>query len=138
MHVVDAYPLITVALLKASRDFFVERFGMTVLFEANWVAILSSKPDGSIALGLMSADHPSRPPGPETFDGQGMIITVQVDDAAAAYTRLKAGGAPIEHPLQDEPWGQKRFMTRDPSGIRIDVVEHIEPAPGFWDRYCEG
>ena len=138
MKVVDAYPLITVARLKASRDFFVERLGMTVLFEAHWVAILSSKADGSIALGLMSADHPSRPPGPETFDGQGVIITVQVEDASAAYAHLQACGVPIEHPLSEEPWGQRRFMTRDPSGIRIDVVEQIEPAPGFWDRYSEG
>jgi uncharacterized glyoxalase superfamily protein PhnB len=137
MKVLDTYPLVTVTQLKASRDFFVAHLGMTVLFEASWVVILSSKPDGPIALGLMSADHPSRPPGSETFDGQGMIITVQVEDAPAACAHLKAGGAPIDYELHDEPWGQKRFMTRDPSGIRIDVVEQIEPAPGFWDRYCD-
>jgi hypothetical protein len=26
-------------------------------------------------------------------------------------------------------------MTRDPAGMLVDVVEQIEPAPGFWERY---
>jgi hypothetical protein len=39
------------------------------------------------------------------------------------------------HELADEPWGQRRFMTRDPSGILFDVVEQTEPATGFWDKY---
>jgi len=26
-------------------------------------------------------------------------------------------------------------MVRDPSGIALDVVEKIEPQPGFWDEY---
>lgn len=138
MKVRDVYPLFTVSQLSASRDFFVRHFGMSVLFEAIWVAMLSSKDDGSIALGLMTADHPSCPPGPELFDGRGMIVTVQVEDAAAAHAELKAAGAPIEYELHVEPWGQKRFMTRDPSGILIDVVEQIEPAVGFWEQYFEG
>lgn len=35
----------------------------------------------------------------------------------------------------DGSWGQRRFVVEDPSGIQIDVVEQIEPAPGFWDPY---
>ena len=46
---------------------------------------------------------------------------------------MTTAGAPIRYPLTDEPWGQRRFMTVDPSGILLDVVEQIEPAPGFWD-----
>jgi uncharacterized glyoxalase superfamily protein PhnB len=138
MKLLDTYPLITVNELKPSRDFFIKHFGMTVLFEASWVAILSADSGGSIALGLMTADHPSTPPGPETFNGRGMIVTVQVESAADAYATLKSQGAAIDYPLRDEPWGQRRFMTRDPSGIKIDVVEQIEPSAGFWDRYIEG
>ena len=37
--------------------------------------------------------------------------------------------------LADALWGQRRFMTRDPSGISVDVVEQIEPASGFWEKY---
>jgi catechol 2,3-dioxygenase-like lactoylglutathione lyase family enzyme len=132
---VDTYPLVTVTALQESRDFFVKLFGLSVVFEANWVVMLARKAGGPIVLGLMSAEHPSRPPGPETFNGLGMIMTFQVEDAAAEHKRLQAAGAPISYGLAAEPWGQKRFMVRDPSGILVDVVEQIEPAGGFWEKY---
>ena len=135
---VTSYPLITVTRLKESRDFFASCFGMSVVFEASWVVMLAHEDGGPIAVGLMTADHPSQPPGPETFDGKGMILTLQVDDAASFYTRLKGLGAPITHDLKDEPWGQRRFMLRDPSGIGVDVVEQVQPAGGFWDKYMPG
>ena len=135
MAITDTYPLVTVTRLTESRDFFVRHFDMAVLFEASWVVMLSVGGDGAVALGLMTSDHPSQPPGPETFSGQGMIVTVQVDDAAETYERIKEEGVPITHPITDEAWGQRRFMTRDPSGISVDVVEQIEPAAGFWEKY---
>lgn len=97
--------------------------------------MLARKEGGPITLGLMTADHPSRPPGPEEFDGKGMIMTLQVEDAAAEHKRLQAEGAPIVYGLAEEPWGQRRFMVRDPSGIPVDVVEQVEPASGFWEKY---
>jgi uncharacterized glyoxalase superfamily protein PhnB len=83
----------------------------------------------------MSSHHPSSPPGPEIFDGRGMILTLQVDDARALHARIEAAGAPITHALTDAPWGQRRFVVTDPSGIVVDVVQQIEAAPGFWDPY---
>jgi uncharacterized glyoxalase superfamily protein PhnB len=133
----NAYPLITVKDLAASRDFFVKHFAMAVVFEANWVVMLGFG-DDAVALGLMTKDHPSVPPGPEEFDGKGMIVTIQVDDAAAAYEAFVATGGPVHYALKVEPWGQRRFMARDPSGVLVDVVEQIEPAPGFWDKYMGG
>ena len=137
MTAVTAYPLITVKNLKASRDFYLTHFGMSLVFEASWVVMLSSRTDGAISIGLMTADHPSNPPGPETFDGHGMIMTLQVEDVSGVWARLRQSGVPMIHPLTDEPWGQRRFITRDPSGILVDVVEQIEPTPGFWDKFLE-
>jgi catechol 2,3-dioxygenase-like lactoylglutathione lyase family enzyme len=132
--ITDGYPLFTVIRLEQSRDFFMGHFGMRVVFQARWVVMLSHRDDGGISLGLMTADHPSRPPGPETFNGQGAILTLQVDDATALYDTVEAQGAEIWYSLTDEPWGQRRFMLRDPSGILVDVVEQIAPAPGFWEK----
>jgi uncharacterized glyoxalase superfamily protein PhnB len=136
MAIVDTYPLFTVSNLRGSRDYFMHRLGMQVVFQATWVVMLSAPNATSISVGLMSSDHPSSPPGPELFDGRGMILTLQVDDAAALHARLTAEGVIVAHPLVDAPWGQRRFMLTDPSGISIDVVQQIEPAPGFWDPYC--
>lgn len=138
MQVRDLYPLITTRALFEARDFYVTHFGFAVSFEATWFVYLAGKPHGDsrgATLAFMHPEHPSNPPGPESFDGHGMIVTIEVADAAAAFARLSSGGAPIIHPLTDEPWGQRRFMTRDPAGVLVDVVQQIEPAAGFWDRY---
>lgn len=140
MKVRDLYPLITTPALPQVRDFYVKHFGFKVLFEASWFVYLSGEADGETrgaTLAFMHPDHPTNPPGPESFDGKGMILTVEVADAEAAFKRVSQEGAPIVHPLTDEDWGQRRFMTRDPAGVLVDVVQQTEPKAGFWDKYMQ-
>lgn len=138
IRVRDLYPLITTSALFQARDFYKRHFSFRVVFEASWFVYLAGPADeGSrgATLAFMSPDHPSRPPGPESFDGRGMIITVEVADAGILFEKLTKEGAPIVHPLTDEEWGQRRFMTRDPAGVLVDVVQQIEPKQGYWERY---
>jgi len=138
MKVRDLYPLITTPYLTEARDFYVSNFGFVVAFEASWFVYLTCPAEeGSrgATLAFMHPDHPSNPPGPESFDGRGMILTVEVSDTAAVFERFSSAGAPIVHPLTDEDWGQRRFMTRDPAGVLVDIVQHTEPEAGYWDQY---
>jgi catechol 2,3-dioxygenase-like lactoylglutathione lyase family enzyme len=137
MKIVDCYPLITTPELARSRDFYVTHFAMNVVFEASWVVMLGRGNGQQICLGLMAEDHPTHPPDQRTFDGRGVLITIQVTDAAQACDRLKACGVPIVYDLKDEAWGQRRFVTRDPGGALnlVDVVQQTEPQPGYWERY---
>ena len=64
-----------------------------------------------------------------------MCLEFQVAEAATEYARFREGGAPLTLELREEPFGQRRFGLFDPAGVWIDVVEQIEPAPGWWDRY---
>jgi len=135
-RLLSAYPLVTTGQLQACRDFYLRHFAFGVLFEASWFVLLSrAAGEGTVALAFMSPDHPSRPPGPETFNGQGLLLTLQTDDAAGEAVRLQAAGVSISHPLSREPWGQLRFQVRDPAGLVLDIVEQVEPEAGFWDRY---
>ncbi len=135
----SAYPLITTSTVKASRDFFVRHLGFEVVFEASWFVLLArdSTEGGTTSIAFMAPDHPSRPPGPEVFSGQGLLLTLQVDDARREEARLRAAGVEIVYAVQHEPWGQVRFQVRDPSGLVLDIVEQAEPAPGFWDAYVK-
>lgn len=135
MKILDSYPLLTVCNMHASRDFYVEIFGFGIVFESSWVTMLGDPATGKIAIGLMTPDHPTNPPGPEIFDGKGMIVTLQVADAAKARAALAAKGVHVFYELKDEAWGQRRFTLTDPSGVIVDVVEQTEPAEGWWDQY---
>ncbi len=132
MRFVDRYPIIVTPRLTECRDFWRAHLGFEVVFEAAWFVLLQAEGE-SASLAFMSPDHPSAPPGPEPYGGVGMCFELQVEDATAAFTEYKARGGPVGLALTDEPFGQRRFGFHDPSGLWVDVVEQIEPAPGFWE-----
>jgi catechol 2,3-dioxygenase-like lactoylglutathione lyase family enzyme len=136
MHVRDLYAIIVTDKRIECRDFYVRWLGFRVVFEASWFVYLAAGGDHASGIAFMAPDHPSQPPGPETFSGQGMFLTIQVDDAAAEFERLERDGAEIVYPLRDEAWGQRRFALRDPAGTWVDVIQTIDPQPGYWDRYA--
>jgi uncharacterized glyoxalase superfamily protein PhnB len=51
---------------------------------------------------------------------------VKVDDVDAAYEEAQRLGYEIVHPLQDEPWGVRRFFVRAPDGNVLNIVRHRE------------
>lgn len=135
MQLQDFYPIIVTEHLAGCRDFYRRWFGLEVAFEASWFVLLSAGASGRASLAFMHPDHPSSPPGPEPFSGQGMCLEFQVGDARAEHERFVRGGAPLALSLRDEPFGQRRFGLFDPAGVWIDVVEQIESAAGWWDKY---
>lgn len=135
MQLQDAYPIIVTDKLTECRDFYTRTLGFQIAFEASWFVYLASAGDRPHGLAFMAADHPSQPPGPETFTGKGMFLTLQVADAALEFERLVKAGVKVAYPLRDEPWGQRRFGLLDPAGVWVDVVQHIDPDPGFWDKH---
>ena len=137
MRLVTGYPIFITNKLTECRSFY-ERLGFSVVFEASWFLFLSSGGDAPFSLAFMSPEHPSSPPDPRAFAGDGSFLTLQVEDASASHDELKKKGFKIEYPLRDEPWGQRRFGIVDPAGIWVDVVEQTEPAPRFWDPYMTG
>jgi catechol 2,3-dioxygenase-like lactoylglutathione lyase family enzyme len=138
MRIQDCYPIVVTDRLLDCRDFYVRYFGLQVGFESSWFVWLTAGENGPASLAFMHPNHPSAPPGPEPFSGKGMCLEFQVEDAKAEWERFRAAGAVIVLPLTDEPFGQRRFGLFDPAGVWIDVVQQIEPAAGFWDRYKIG
>jgi uncharacterized glyoxalase superfamily protein PhnB len=135
MELVDAYPIVITDRLRECRDFYGRWFGFEVAFEADWIVVLSSGGDRPATLAFMHSEHPSSPPSPAAYSGEGMFITLQVADAHSEHERLVAAGLRCDLDLTDEPWGQRRFGVIDPAGMWVDVVEQIEPAAGWWDPY---
>ena len=121
--------------LAECRDFYTHWLRFQVVFEAAWFVYLTASEDSPHGIAFMAPDHPSRPPGPESFNGEGLLFTLQVADAASEFERLRQAGLSIEHALRDEPWGQRRFGLYDPAGIWVDIVEQIDPEAGFWEQY---
>lgn len=52
--------------------------------------------------------------------GAGITLTLQVDDANAAWQTLHAAGIAVGKP-RDHAWGARVFYLRDPEGHRLEV-----------------
>lgn len=138
MKLLDHYPLVTTARPHECRDFYTRFFGFETVFESSWFVMLQrpgSVDERPVTLAFMTPDHPSMPPGPEAFNGLGLLYTFQVEDARACEAELREAGVTISYPVRREPWGQIRFQCVDPSGLALDICEQVEPDPGFWDPY---
>ncbi len=110
--------------MQASKAFWVRLFDCEVVFEGEggWFVLLRL---GESELGFLQPGLESQAPVfQRAFSGQGMWITVDVDDVDAEYARIRALGVPIELELRDEPWGDRHFVVVDPSGVGVDVVQH--------------
>jgi catechol 2,3-dioxygenase-like lactoylglutathione lyase family enzyme len=138
VELANSYPVIVTDRLRECRDYYRRWFAFEVVFEADWFVLLSGGGDRPTTLAFMHTGHPSSPPSPAEYRGDGTFITFQVADAEAEYRRLVEAGLEFALPLRDEPWGQRRFGVVDPAGVWVDVVEQINPAPGWWDPYVGG
>ena len=116
--------------VKAARDFYVALFGFEPLFEIDWYVQLRSPLDPNVQIAFVAREHDSVPAA-HRVRAQGVLITLEVDDAVTLYARAREQGVPIAQPLRDEVFGQRHFMALDPTGLLVDVVELIPLAPEF-------
>jgi catechol 2,3-dioxygenase-like lactoylglutathione lyase family enzyme len=121
MQFIDRYPIIVTAKLAECRDFWTSFLGFRLVFENEWFVYMQA--DGA-SIAFMSPNHPSSPPGPEPYVA-GISMELEVADAAAALVELRATGREPDYPLTDEPFGQRRFSVRDPSGLWVNIVQQL-------------
>ena len=91
MRLSDAYPIVMTDRLAECRRFWVDRLGFAVAFEASWILVLASTGERRL-VAFMAPDHPSTPPGRESFGASGLLLTLEVDDVDAEHARLVAEG----------------------------------------------
>jgi len=111
--------------LQKSKDFYVELLGFKVKYDSDWYVQLCSPTDSEIEYGIMQRDHELVPPEfqkPPT----GVYVTFVVDDVDVIYAKALNMELAIVQEPRNEFYGQRRFLTKDPSGCLIDVCSPWE------------
>ncbi len=128
MH--SLFPDICSTKLPESKQFYTKLLGLHTVFELDWYIQMRAPHDENLQLAFVAKDHESVPPG-YRLDPQGVVITIEMVRVDPVYERAVAAGLSIVLPLRDERWGQRHFMTRDPNGLLVDLVQLIEPTGEF-------
>ena len=103
----EAFPIISVHDLAAARDFYAALgFAQTFQFPAEGEPGFVTMARGSSTIGIGA--------GGDEADRFG--YWVYVDDVDTTLERLRAAGAVVVAPPEDQPWGERLARTRDPAG----------------------
>ncbi len=115
-----AVPVLPGDDLRVAKEFYVDRLGFSVRFEATEDGRegLLGVERGSICLTIDC---------PMSGHGRDACVSLEVEDADAYYEAWKAHVA-IPRPPRDEPWGARTFSVTDPFGNTIFVMGRPSPA----------
>ena len=137
MKVNSFYPVIMTGNLPACKAFYTQHFGFEVTFDSDWYVSLKAKGTSSYELALLDPEHPTVPEGFRQRIQGGLLLNFEVDNVDEQYERLCQAGLPIHLELRSEAFGQRHFITSDPSGVLIDVIMVIPPSEEYAAQYTE-
>ena len=106
--------------IEATKAFYGGLLGFELGMEDGMFLMFNSATNPSAQLTVNDNGHPALPPG----------FAVDVGDANKVqeiYMAVTQQGLAVVEPLEDKPWGIRRFSVIDPGGARVTVIGHIEP-----------
>ncbi|MCC5779605.1 VOC family protein [Nitratireductor sp. B36] len=103
------------ARVDKAKHFYAEVLGLDILMDQGWIATYGVQEKMSLQVSIMSQGG-SDTPVPD--------LSIEVDDLDEALERVRKAGYPIEYGPAVEPWGVRRFYTRDPFGKLVNILVH--------------
>lgn len=123
MPIVRIIPEVRSNDIEATRSFYTRILGLEVGMEQDSFLMLSSPANRSAQLIVNDNGFPGLPPG--------FVVDVGSEQQLEnTYRAVMEQGLTLVEPLDDKPWGIRRFSVLDPSGTRVTVVCHIESQSG--------
>jgi len=110
--------------IAETKAFYTGFLNFGVTFENEFYLLLHT-PNKEAEISFLLPNHPSQQPlFQKPFAGQGMYLTIEVEDVDKVYNEIKRKGIEIKIDLRNEPWGDRHFAIQDPNGIGIDIVKY--------------
>lgn len=133
------YPVLMVKNIEEMRSFYVKCMKMEITFNSDWYISLKKEGiSGVFQLALLRFDHPTIPEGFRSVS-KDLLINFEVESADELYKDLIGEHKqPLHLDIKDEEWGQRHFITSDPEGNLLDIIQLIEPNEQFLAQYADG
>lgn len=106
--------------LVESKKFYIELLGFSVKYDSDWYVQLCCPDNPEAEYGIIQRDHELVPKAFQKLPN-GMYVTFVVSNVDKVYKKALALNLPIVQEPTNEFYGQRRFLTKDPSGCLIDI-----------------
>lgn len=112
-------PNISSTKLDESKEFYINFLGLTLAMDMKWILTFASDTNPSAQISIVQSD---------TSDNSNSIITlsIEVSDIDKLYEKAKSSNYEVTYEITNEPWGVRRFFIKDPNGITINLMMHIQ------------
>ena len=118
-------PLITTNKLDEIVEFYTKYFKFTVEFQTEGFLVLKSS-DKSVEVAFMkSATSEKNGDNYPEFQGDGITLTMEVENVDEIHDELNKLGLKIIMPLENRAWGDRSFSLNDPCGISLYLYKLI-------------
>lgn len=121
------FPMFMTAKLGATKSFYVDKLGWKVTHDLpSYLQVRIGDVDGP-ELCFMNTEVGSAAGSPN-FAGQGVVVSVPVEDADRHHAALRERGVEAVNEPSLKPWGWRSFEVRDPNGVILDFF-HVAASP---------
>lgn len=135
MKLQSHYAVLVSTNVPRAAEFYCEHLGFKPSFASDWYVSLLTPGVPGFELAIVQAGHPSIP-APLDGPTRNLILNFEVEDIGPVHDCLIRGHRlPLLLELRDEPWGQRHFITRDPDGVLLDIIQVIPPSEDFLRNY---
>lgn len=105
--------------LEASKRFYRDFLGMTLAMDMGWILTFLSPANKTAQISVFDTLDGENP------DNSAIFISIEVADVIALHKRAREQGIEISYPLTDEDWGVRRFFVKDPNGVTVNLLMHL-------------
>ncbi len=106
--------------LGKSKQFYTAFLGMQLAMEMDWILTFSSKENSTAQISILQ--HQEKNP----VDNSSVFISIEVSDIDSLYEKAMEQKIEIVYPITNENWGVRRFFVKDPNGVTINLLTHLE------------
>jgi uncharacterized glyoxalase superfamily protein PhnB len=103
---------------RETVDFYQHSLGLPITFASDWFVEFQLTDTSHLSV----ADEYRATI--KSSSGNGITITLKVEDADATWQQLHNKGVSLE-PVRNHPWGARAFYFFDPEGHRLEIWSPI-------------
>jgi len=105
--------------IEESKKFYTDFIGLKLAMDMGWILTFISESNPTAQINLLLSDK-------KEIDNSNVAISIESSDVDGLYKKALAENVGIVYPLKVEDWGVKRFFIKDPNGVTVNIMCHID------------
>ena len=105
--------------IEERKKFYTDFIGLKLAMDMGWILTFISESNPTAQINLLLSDK-------KEIDNSNVAISIESSDVDGLYKKALAENVGIVYPLKVEDWGVKRFFIKDPNGVTVNIMCHID------------